>query len=1099
MLAVAALSALLAGSAAAAESFDHHPMRFERISIDDGLSQSNVLAILQDSRGMMWFGTENGLNRYNGYEFETYRRERGNAHALPNDFIFDVAEDHDGNLWIATNGGGLAMLDRGKGQFISYRNNPDDAGSIGSNVVRRVLVDADGSVWAGTRGGGLSRLDRKENRFLHYRFGNAEAGKPDNVFALLRDSKGSLWVGGDHGLARLNTETGVTVTYGNGESSPGEHSVRAIVEDRAGRLWFGTYGGGLYRFETGSDSFTRFTHDPNDDSSIAGDEVTSIFEDSANRLWVGTTSGLNLVDRRNDRFVRYRTDDGDATSLSDDSVTVIYEDRAGVMWFGTKTRGLNKWNSRTWEYGLEPARELTADAAQEPNVTSFVEDADGRLWIGTFGDGLNRVDRETGDVTRYRHDPADPGSISDDRVMSLMRDREGRIWIGTMTAGIDRLDPDTGEIRRYVNEADDPTSLGANGIMTMYEDSKGLVWVGTFGGGISRFDPATETFTRLQADPANPDSLSSNRVTSIVEDTNGRIWVGTDAGGLNLHDPQTGKFHHFRNDPHDPATLADDTVYSLNVDAGGTVWVGTRGGGLDRVVGDVDEPGAIRFANVSQADGLANDVIYGVQFDDSGRVWVSTNYGISRYDPQSGQVRNLHRNDGLQSEEFNFGAHYRSGRGELFFGGHNGYNAFDPDELSTSGTAPLVALTGFFLNDPVVSDIPVEASDGVEISYKDDVIAFEFAAMDFASPWQNQYMYKLEGFDKDWINLGNRRRITYTNLDAGSYLLRVRAANSEGVWNDAGLMIPVRVTPAPWETWWAYLGYVALLVQLGVFLWLGHKRKIRREEEYSRRLELEVQERTEKLIDRNNQLKLLNQALQESSLSDPLTGLRNRRFVFEEISKDLELVRRKLSEEHQGIDQSDKVDLVFMMIDLDHFKPINDTYGHSAGDQLLLEVRDVLLGTCRRSDFVIRWGGDEFVVIAKQAKPGESEALAERIRTKISQHNFVLGDGQIVRTTCSIGFAAYPLFRAQLDESSLDQIISLADGLMYEAKKVRNAWAGMFSPTEASTSYPIEDGALEPTSLLFRAKRGGTLSVHDSALHGDGPSASTNSARQSRS
>jgi diguanylate cyclase (GGDEF)-like protein len=322
--------------------------------------------------------------------------------------------------------------------------------------------------------------------------------------------------------------------------------------------------------------------------------------------------------------------------------------------------------------------------------------------------------------------------------------------------------------------------------------------------------------------------------------------------------------------------------------------------------------------------------------------------------------------------------------------------------------------------------------------------------------------------------------VTYTDLNDGQYLLRVKAANADGVWNETGFAMPVRVSPALWDTWWAYVGYLAMFAQLVAMLWLTHRRKIRREEEYSERLEEEVRERTEKLVDSNRQLKELNQTLQESSLSDPLTGLRNRRFVFEEVSRDLEVVRRKLGEERQGLDPNDTADLVFMMIDLDNFKPINDTFGHAAGDRMLLEVRDVLLSTCRRSDFVIRWGGDEFVVIAKQARPGESEALAERIRTRIAEHTFMLGDGQIVRTTCSIGFAAYPLFKAQADESNLDQILSLADSLMYEAKKKRNAWAGMLTPSDAATSFDFDQDSIEPTSLLFRARRAGRLSRYPS-------------------
>ena len=388
-------------------------------------------------------------------------------------------------------------------------------------------------------------------------------------------------------------------------------------------------------------------------------------------------------------------------------------------------------------------------------------------------------------------------------------------------------------------------------------------------------------------------------------------------------------------------------------------------------------------------------------------------------------------------------------------------------------------LTAFHnMSDPTKSGLPDDINEGIDLAYNDDNVAFEFAAMDFAAPSMNQFAYKLEGFDKDWIMLGNERRISYTDLAAGQYLLRVRAANSDGVWNETGFAMPVRVAAAPWATWWAYAGYVALVLQGALFLWMAHKRKVRREEEYSRRLEQEVEARTEQLSDRNQQLRMLNEALQVSSLSDPLTGLRNRRFVFEEVTRDLEVARRRIDDVEHGRDPAESIDLIFMMIDLDNFKPINDTYGHAAGDEMLLQVRDVLLDTCRRSDFVIRWGGDEFLVIAKQARQVESEALAERIRKTIAGTTFSLGDGQTARTTCSIGFAAYPLFRAQLDESSLDEIIGLADNLMYEAKKQRDAWAGMFSPSEATTSYVVEDGELEPTSLLFRAKRSGNLITH---------------------
>ena len=1068
------LLTIAASSTTVASEDSSHPMRFGHLTLNDGLSQSNVLSVLQDSEGLMWFGTENGLNSYDGYEFRHFKRERGNPAALSNDFIFDVVEGADGSLWLATNGGGLANLDRKSGTVRTYRHDANDVGTIAGNVIRRLHVDDAGMVWIGTRGAGLDLFDPQTEKFTHIDLGVADIS--GTVFAIEQDSNGTLWVGGDHGLVGINAQTGELQSDADALESLGEQSVRAVLEDSDGQLWVGTYGDGLARFNTKTQAFDRFLNVENDTATLSGNQVSTVFEDSDGRLWVGTTTGLNLVNRSTGTVVRYIADNEDATSLGGNDISSIYQDRSGLLWIGTKSHGVNKWNPRSWFYGYESAKEVTVDRSSPPNVMAFIDDGAGTLWLGTIGDGLNAIDRNSGEVTQYRADASGAQQIAGDRVMSLMRDSAGNIWVGTMMNGITRLNPESGETTNFRHDADNANSVSANGIMTMYEDRSGLVWIGTFGGGISRYNPVNESFTSFKSSPGDEYSISSNRVTSFAEDSNGDMWIGTDSGGLNLFDRSSERFHRFLHAPDDVSTLAADTVYSVNIDTDGVVWIGTHGGGLDRVVGNSDAPADITFENISEKDGLANDVVYGVQFDDSGWIWMSTNYGISRYNAETGEIKNLHRNDGLQSEEFNFGAHYRSDSGELFFGGHNGFNAFQPDDKPVSKAIPIIALTGFFSGgDRDKSDLPVDDSETVELSWKDDNVTFEFAAMDFVAPEQNRYMYKLEGFDKDWIDLGTRRRATYTDLPDGNYLLRVKAANSEGVWNESGFAVPVKVAAAPWDTWWAYVGYVALLTQVIAGFWFGHRRRIRREEEYSHRLEHEVISRTEKLVDRNQQLKVLNKALQESSLSDPLTGLRNRRFVFEEVSRDLDLIHRRMGDERQGIDTSDVSELVFMMIDLDNFKPINDTYGHAAGDEMLLQLRDVLLGICRRSDFVIRWGGDEFVVIAKQARPHEAEQLAERIRSNVAGSNFALSDGQIVRTTCSIGFAAYPLFKESASESNLDQIISLADGLMYEAKKKRNAWVGMLGPNDAIASFDPENDTIESTSLLFQARRAGNL------------------------
>ena len=420
------LSACVSSDAFAATT-EHHPMRFDHITLDDGLSQSTVLTVLQDSQGLLWIGTENGLNRYNGYDIETFKRERGNPDALSSDFVFDIDEDRDGNLWIATNGGGLVKFDRATGRFDAFRHDPSNSNSISSNIVRRIAIDDNGIIWIGTRGAGLDRLDPHNGVFSRYQFGNGE-DTPDNIYALFQDSDGILWAGGDHGLTRLDTESSEVVTYTHDRDDAGslsKFSVRAIAEDANRRVWIGTDGGGLSRLNADGQAFEHFPHVADDAATVASNRVSTLYKDGADRLWAGTTRGLNLVNAASGDVVRYVHDSSDASSLGGNDVTTIYEDRSGLLWVGTKTRGLNKWNPRTWAYGFEPAKEITASAERQPNVTSFVEDDAGTLWVGTFGDGLNAMDRVSGDIVRYRNDPNSVHRIADDRVMGLMRDNSG--------------------------------------------------------------------------------------------------------------------------------------------------------------------------------------------------------------------------------------------------------------------------------------------------------------------------------------------------------------------------------------------------------------------------------------------------------------------------------------------------------------------------------------------------------------------------------------------------------------------------------------------------------------------------------------------------
>lgn len=1031
-------------------------MRFARLSVDEGLSQSTVFSVFQDSVGYMWFGTEDGLTRFDGYSFKVYRHRPHDPASLPNNFVWQIDEDASGDLWIGTDGGGLARWQRKTDTFVSYRANPDDASSLPSDQVRAVEVGRGGWVFVGTKGGGMARLDPRTGRFVRYRHDGASPTSlaSDTVNAIHEEKGGTLWVGTSGGLDHLDA-AGAFQHYVHMASDPGSLSdddVRSIFEDRQGALWIGTFRGGLNRLQRGVSRFERFRHDPRNPQSLADDCVHAALEDRAGRLWVATRAGLDLL-LPGGRFARYSHDAANPLSLGDDEAMALYEDRGGVLWVGTRAGGISKWNPATWGFGHVAADPRDPDGLSNDYVTSFSEDASGRLWVGTMGGGINVLDRGTGRFLHYAAKAGRPGSLSDDRVMALLHDREGTLWAGTMDGGLNRFDAAHGIFEAYRSDPARPGTISSNAVTSLFEDHEGTLWIGTYGGGLNRMDRGRRTFSAFRHSASDPRSLSKDIVTCITEGRSGELWVGTEGGGLNRLDPRTGEFRSFRHDPNVATSLSDDTVYSLHLDADGVLWVGTRGG-LHRLEDASLSKGAARFKVFNQSLGLPNDVIYGIEPDGSGRLWLSTNGGLVRFDPRAETLRDYSASHGLQGNEFNFGAHYRTARGELLFGGPGGFNQFFPERLQTNEHAPPVVLTALLkANRPVAGGIPVPNLEELNLGYR-DVVTFEFAALDFAAPERNRYMYKLEGFDAGWIDLGTVHRVTYTNLDAGDYGLRVKAANNDGVWNEKGLTVRLHVIPPVWRSRWAYSLYAAALALTLLLLWRSQHRRVAREVEYRRRLEQEVQVRTQELARQNTKLEALNEQLLQTSLTDALTGLRNRRFLFEELPKELSLVLRGHEELRLGVRQH-APHLIFMMVDLDWFKPINDTCGHAAGDRVLVQVRAILEKACRTSDVLIRWGGDEFLVVGRANDIEGVEVVPERIRTMIEQSSFDLGDGQVAHITCSIGFTCYPSPAPRLLDLSIEQIVGLADVALYAAKKAgRNAWVGLLG-REQTTSHNV--------------------------------------------
>ncbi len=1063
-----ATTSLLAGLvcllAALAPAFgQQRKIPFDRMTVEDGLPHSAVNAIVQDATGFIWFGTQDGLAKYDGNSFTVFRSVEDDPGSLSNNWIWTLLMDRAGQLWIGTNEGGLNLWQPKTRSFRHFVNEEMDGTSISANRVRSLMEDQSGRIWVGTESG-LNLFDPESQTFSRYLHDPSQPGSlgHNQVRAILQDAAGTIWVGTNGGgLDRLDAETGLFTHFRHDptdDTTLSQDRVRTIFEDSSGNFWIGTYEGGLNRLDRETGKFERFRHDPLRPASLSDDRVRAIFQDASGILWVGTDGGLNeLISDRNE-FAIHVSNLADPTSLSDSQVMSIHQDRGGVLWIGTQN-GINKWNAVTGSFsGFRHDPGKPESSLGSNTVTSFSEDPSGRLWVGTY-EGLDLLDRKTGQVRHFRKGENDDGNLRDDRVMSLFTDRSGTLWAGTYEGGLHRLDSATGKFTNFRNDPGDPTSLSRDAVTTIYEDSQGVLWVGTYGGGLNRFDGERTAFIRYQNDPNNAASLGSDQVLCLLEGADGTLWIGTDSGGLNGFERATGSFTRYRNNPDNPNSLSNNTVFSLLETADGTLWIGTQGGGLNKWTKQDRDANTARFAHYDSRNGLPNEVIYGILEDDDGNLWMSTNEGLVSFDPRTERVRTYDTTHGLLSKDFSFASYWKTSTGEMIFGGNEGFNSFHPSLIRANDHVPPLVVTSFLkFNKEVETEVPLSEVRSIELSYKDYVVSFEFAALDYSAPQKNRYSYRLEGFETDWNEVGNLNRATYTNLDPGSYILRVKAANNDGVWNENGLAIPIRVVPPPWQTWWAYLLYAAAAVAgvLAILANLAAKR--RRETEQRRSLERQVAERTKELALRNRDLQEAIDKVELASVTDSLTGLRNRRFLVNNIDSDLALVDRyyeELKRRPETHVTEEEPDTLFLIFDLDGFKEVNDTYGHAAGDRVLLQVTDLLEATCRESDTIVRWGGDEFLIIARRTRRESAEDLAERLRTSVAAHEFELGLGKTAHLSCSIGFAFYPFLRRFPGALSWEQVNAIADRALYIAKKShRNAWVGIFEAEKASDVHP---------------------------------------------
>ena len=804
--------------------------RLEHFTTRDGLSANWILSIYQDRQGFLWIGTDDGLNRYDGYGFKVFRHDPGNPRSLSDNFVICVYEDRLGQIWFGTRNG-LNRLDRARGTFTHFRYDPERPNSLSRDFVPDLQEDRQGNLWVSTFDG-LNRFDRATQSFTRFRHDPENPGSlsTNAVVRIHHSGIGDLWIGtGDGVLHRFDPET---QRFARHPLHPGGFVWR-IAEDAEGFLWIAVRPGALlFRFDPRTGDAERIPID------LDVTNIESLLPRPDGSVWIGTTGGLAIFEPTSATYSFTTHDPSAPGSLSHSRVMRLYEDRSGVVWLGTE-EGLDKYVPSRGRFALFDHRPGDPQSLSDNLVSAVAADRNGVLWIGTPGNGLNRLDRARGVNTRYRHDPDDPDSLASDEIWALLPDRRGRLWLG-LRNGLDRFDPDRGRFFHYGPGPDDPDRGMVGRIQGLVEDADGTLWV-TDDSSLHHLDAEGRPLARylVLEEPGTP--LHGQPV--LLRDRRGDLWIGSDFFGLTRFDPRREAFTRYRHDPGDPASLSYDKILSLHQDGSGILWIGTHGGGLNRL--DPAAAGEPIFTRYGPREGLDAEQIVGIVEAAGGDLWLSTSLGLVRFDPVRRTFQTFDAADGPGQDAYSWGAAWRDSGGELFFGGTGGVTAFLPEGFEIDSHPPPVAITDFLLfnrSTPLAAHAPAGASNASDdprllLNHREYVFAFEFAALHFTRPDRIRYAYRLEDFDRDWVTADPGRRFAqYSNLAPGNYRFRVKAANPDGVWNPDGASVRITVLAPPWKTWWAYALYGLALATAILGYVRSQQRKLERERLVSARL-----------------------------------------------------------------------------------------------------------------------------------------------------------------------------------------------------------------------------------------------------------------------
>jgi diguanylate cyclase (GGDEF)-like protein len=1010
---------------------------FRRLAIPDAVPAHLCSALAQDHSGFLWFGTQGGLVRYDGYTFRTFEANPADPRSLAGNYVRSLLVAHDARLWVGTFSGGLSVYDPATEQFTRYQHRPDDVQSLTSDRVEGLAEDRAHALWIATSAG-LDRLDPATGRIQHFHHDSANPFSlaDDRVRGLLVDRDGRLWVGSRAGLQRVRADSQSferVASQPNAAQTLAADYVERLFQDRAGRIWIGTAEHGAAVLDPATGSLTRFAADAGDDTSLSHWWVYGFTEPRPDEIWVATFGGgVDVIDARSMKVIdRLRSDATLANTIGGDRVGAILTDRSGMVWVGTWGQGVAHHDPGTRAFHALRYSPLQHDGLASPSVVRAMETSDGNLWIGSNGEGIDVLDPAGRRVDAFRKGTAAAGALSDGSITCLVQTRDGTIWVATLDGSLHRLRKGSHRFDRLgVSDG-----LPGGAIRTITSGPDDRLWVGA-AEGMAVVDPGTMKVKPYKQWPGAGNASPAIEAIAVAHD--GALWVGSD-NGLFHFDPKTERAVRIGHDPSQKSGLLDNWVPDLMIARDGTLWVGTAAGVCTLASWDGTNA---TFVDVMKKIGHAPHRAETLIQDDQGWVWVGPRM---RIDPRTLHFMSFGVADGASFHSYFIASRARTRDGRLLFGSAEGLLVVQPSALSPWTFAPPAALTDLRVNgvhrpgSEVLRTLSLPASDNLR---------FDFTSLDYSQPDQNRYRYRLEGLETEWTAAdATQRSASYSRLPPGNYVLHIEGTNRTGTWSPLALRIGIEALPAFYQTLW--FRTLALFVAAAL-AYLLYRLRIRQLRERSARLETLVAMRTSELAATNAELQNAYAKIEEASLTDPLTRLRNRRFLEQTIESDVARISRALEDGH---DLGNEGDLIFLLLDLDHFKSVNDTYGHTAGDLVLQQLAEVLRATFRTSDAIIRWGGEEFLIVVRFIDRRNAAALAEKLRTAVAAHRFDVTPDTTLERTVSIGFASFPVSSAAPRAVSWEQVVDAADRCLYVAKRSgRNAWVGV----SVTTGDPAE-------------------------------------------